>query len=58
MKGKDIKTKGDCLVHCYTKRIEVIAQGSRCHTNRFQVSCWPYKVHICPFEKPEGFEGW
>ena len=24
LKGKDIKQQGDCLVYCYTRRIEVI----------------------------------
>jgi hypothetical protein len=24
LKGKDIKVQGDCLVHCFIKKIEVI----------------------------------
>lgn len=48
LKGKDIKQKGDCLVYCYTRRIECIISGNYSYPKEwFDLS-----------NKPEGFEKW
>ena len=54
-KGKDIKQQGDCLVYCYTRRIEVIGKGSSTHIDGYDIVINPFKDF---WEKPKGFEKW
>ena len=49
-KGKDIKQQGDCLVYCYTRRIEILTTGIERYSER------TFEPII--FNKPEGFEKW
>ena len=44
LKGKDIKQQGDCLVYCYTRKIEVSM-------------LWNDKAHY-ETKPPEDFEKW
>ena len=55
LKGKDIKVQGDCLVYCYTRRIEVIGKGISTHTDGYDIVINPYEDM---FKKPERFEKW
>ena len=45
LKGKDIKQQGDCLVYCYTRRIENISEDWNDQDSEWE------QIH-----KPEGFE--
>lgn len=55
LKGKDIKTQGDCLVNCFIKMIEVIGKGESTHTDGYEIVINPYNDM---FKKPEGFHKW
>ena len=50
LKGKDIKTQGDCLVYCFIKRIEVIVNSPG---GLLIMNCTETNI-----KKPDDFAGW
>ena len=66
LKGKDIKVKGDCLVYCFTKRLDIISSGSKQYRiSGYEIDEYPTYIQfgnstsgIHSNKKPEGFEKW